>query len=409
MKLFKPFIPFILFLPLFCSAENISLNFKNLSVSAFAQATFKDMLHRDFVLSPDVTKLDKEITVSIKSISLVQLPALVERVLAQNQISIVQQDNVFYLSLLALDRYDIGSMPSGSNNVLNNKTLSASPPDLASAEILSSSVFTPIFRKSSFVTDILNAVFKSKPATSAGSSVVLLASDDELKKMLVLCSKIDSEPSKVKISATFVEVSNSDSKSLGLSVVASFLGSSLGINIGESSHGSLQLKGKNFQVVLDALASDGRFKQVSNPSALSDDGERINLNFGDSVPTVSGTSLDKNGNALQQIQYQQSGVLLSVLPSVLSTGKINLVVDGQVSSFSNTTSGVTSSPTLTKRQVQTAVTLDDNEILIIGGLSNEKSSDSNSGFSFLPTSWSTNSNSKSKTDLVLIITASLIK
>lgn len=214
---------------------------------------------------------------------------------------------------------------------------------------------------------------------------------------------------RVRLSATFVEVSNTSSSNLGVSVIADVLGARLGLSVGDTSSGSLTLKTNRFQAVIDALASDGRFKQVASPSAVVDDDEKSMLSFGDSVPTIGSTTLDKNGNPNIQVQYQQSGVVLNVQPAVLGSGRINVVVDGQVSSFSKTTNGVNGSPTLSKRQVQTAVTVDDGELLMIGGLNDSRLVGATSGLSFLPETWRGKSSSSSNTDLVLILSASVIK
>jgi type II secretory pathway component GspD/PulD (secretin) len=127
------------------------------------------------------------------------------------------------------------------------------------------------------------------------------------------------------------------------------------------------------------------------------------------VPTIASTTLDRNGTPVQQVQYQQSGVLLNVQPAVLGSGKINVQIDGQVSTFSATTTGVSGSPTLSKRQVQTTVTVDDGELLIVGGLNNNRMVENKTGISFLPKSWAAHNSSNSNTDLVLILSASVVK
>jgi type II secretory pathway component GspD/PulD (secretin) len=119
--------------------------------------------------------------------------------------------------------------------------------------------------------------------------------------------------------------------------------------------------------------------------------------------------LDKNGNPIQQVTYQSSGVLLDVTPRVLGSGKINITLDGSVSSFSPTTTGVSGSPTRTKRQVQTTVTVDDGELLVIGGLNSNKEAANTSGLSFLPRSWRGSSSSTASSDLVLILSATVVK
>jgi hypothetical protein len=70
--------------------------------------------------------------------------------------------------------------------------------------------------------------------------------------------------------------------------------------------------------------------------------------------------------------------------------------------------GVTGSPTLVKRQVKTQVTVGDGEVILIGGLNDQQSSRSSSALSFFP-SWSAKSSSSSSTDLVLVLSAKVVK
>ena len=184
------------------------------------------------------------------------------------------------------------------------------------------------------------------------------------------------------------------------------LGARFGAELGATnSGGALSLSGARFQAVVDALESDGRFKQVSNSRVVGDDREVMSLSVGDETPTISSTGKDQQGNAVQNIVYRPSGVLVSVTPRVLGNGKINLSIDGQISSFKTTVTGVSGSPTLIKRQVRTGVTLASGEVLLIGGLSDEHSNETASGLAFLPESWRVRNSGKVNTDLVLIVSA----
>lgn len=424
----KLFVGLLVSLPFICGAEPVALNFNAIPLVQFAQSTYKIMMKRDFVLSSELLAMEKPISVSVRNISSEVLPKFVERILSSQGVSSVERDGIYYLSVASAEVGGrsgatpiqlSGQIRSGQGSFGESGSVGAVERDDYSSNSNSRSgdqglddernIYEPLNRKADFIALVLNAVFSSKPAVVSGGAVVISASKDRLQKVLTVAKGIDTAPHKVKVSATFVEVSTNASSGVGVSVIADLLGVKLGIKLGDTSSGSLTLKGNSFQAVLDAITSDGRFRQVSNPTALVDDYEKTNVSFGDSVPTVSSTTLDKNGNPIQQIVYQQSGVLLDVTPRVLSSGRINLTVDGQVSSFSATTTGVTSSPTLSKRQVQTALTMDDGEILIIGGLNNNKTVNNESGFSFLPKSWSLKNENSANTDLVLILSASVVK
>ena len=399
---------------------DVALNFNAIPLVQFVQSTYRVMLKRDFVLSPELLATEKPISVSVRSIKVGELPGFIEGVLLSQGIKSELRNGVYFLSLSGY-----GSAPAAAGTPLRltgNLGSDYLPMQSAPAQILPAThqaapsdidlereVYRPRNRKPDFIAAVINAAFQTKPAFSSSDYVVFSGLPGELEKMRKLADQVDEPSRKVRISATFVEVSTTASNSLGVSVVADVLGAQLGVRLGDTSNGSISLKSANFQAVIDALSNDGRFKQVAAPTAVMDNNEKGSLSFGDSVPTISSTTLDRNGNPIQQVQYQQSGVLLNVQPSVTGAGRINVAVDGQISSFSPTTTGVSGSPTLSKRQVQTSVTVEDGELLLIGGLNNNKTVDNSSGFSFLPKSWAVKSGNNANTDLVLVLSASVVK
>lgn len=404
----------LLALPCYGHAEVVALNFESLPLVRFAHSTYQAMLNRDFVMSPELLASEKPISVRVRSLDTKELPAFVERVLASQGVKSELRDGVYFLSLVD-EKGASGGTPLSLTGAVGapahsvDSFRSATPSSVAELAALEREVYRPRNRKAVFIADVLNAAFGvSRPAYAAQDAVVLSASPLELAKVRRLAEELDTVAGNVKLSATFVEVSTNDSSSLGVSVIADVLGAQLGVKLGDTSGGSLTLKAKGFQAVIDALAADGRFKQVAAPTAVVADNEKSNLSFGDAVPTLASTTLDRNGNPIQTVSYQQSGVILSVQPSLLGSGRISVVLDGQVSSFSATTTGVAGSPTLSKRQVQTTVTLQDGELLMIGGLNNNRSVKNSAGFSFLPKSWASSSSANTNTDLVLILSAAVV-
>lgn len=103
-----------------------------------------------------------------------------------------------------------------------------------------------------------------------------------------------------------------------------------------------------------------------------DDYEPMNITFGDETPTVSSTSKDNAGNPVQNVVYRPSGVIVDVVAKVLGSGKVKIAIDGQISSFKATSTGVSDSPTLIKRQVKTTITASDGEVLLLGGLNDSQ-------------------------------------
>ena len=85
----------------------------------------------------------------------------------------------------------------------------------------------------------------------------------------------------------------------------------------------------------------------------------------------------------QLIQYQSAGTILSISPTV-HDDVIDMKVSQQLSYFVATTTGVNSSPTLIRRSLDTAITAASGDVIVLGGLTETKTTNTRSGVSFLP-------------------------
>ena len=432
----KKWILYLMLLPCMAMANNqpVAINLSSAPLVAFAQATYKNLLERDFVIAPDALALDRKISVSVRSLTPQQLPVFIEGVLADQGISSELRDGVYYLRAAQSSRFAQAPVSSFPPEVATQSASSSAAAFLAPLNRLKSGegegyfdggyasgiaasssgrrrddeseVYAPAGRSADFLVQVVAAAFGPRSAVAAGNQIVLTGSASELNKMRILLGALDQLPRMVDVSASWVEVTDNASSGRGISIMASVLGAKFGASLGSvNSASAISLRGTNFQLVIDALNTDGRFKQVSNSRIVGDDYQKMVLTVGDETPTIASTGKDNSGNSVQNIVYRPSGVIVDVLPKILGSGKINLAIDGQISSFKPTASGVTGSPTLIKRQVKTAVTVNDGEVLLIGGLNDAQTVDSSSGFSFLPSSWAARSGTKLHTDLVLILSA----
>jgi len=415
----KTIIAVLLFLAVQVTmAAPIQFNFDRVELTQFLAATYGDAMKKNFVISPQLLNESKKITLHL-DVERDRLPQFMADYMQRLGIEAPEKDGVVYLSAAsttpaapagneAMPMLPLPSgVPGGSAAVAVAGVPGQLPMPQTDKEVR---LFRPVHRDADFMVAVLNAAFGPNTANRAGGQLVITASKTAIEKAMTLAGDIDVAPAKVTVSATFVEVSSNDGKSRGFSLIANVLGARLGANIGTTDSGSaLSIKSATFEAVINALDSDGRFRQVSNPRVIVDDYEKTTISVGDETPTISGTSLDNNGRQIQQIVYRSSGVILDVLPKVLGNGKIMMTIDGQVSSFQSTTTGVNNSPTLVKRQVKTNLTLDDGEVMVIGGLNDTKSTSNTSGISFLPKFLSVTNEQSSKTELVLVLSAQVSK
>lgn len=428
----KAFFISLCFFPLvaYGAPQPVSLNFKDTSLMAFGEAMFKAVLQRDFVVSPDVIGSDKRITINVKNIDRQDLPKFVEELLLSQGVATTLKDGVYYLSL---DRHPASLAQEGAVQALPEAQLAGSgaamsellpvpaeaalrgSPVLVPASVQSvgsrvdedeSVLFTPSNRDTEFMLAVATSAFGARSAVRAGPHLVLTGSKSTLAKLQKLLDAADTAPKGLTVSASWIEVSRNDSDGRGISLLANVLGAKFGFSLGAVNSGSaISIRNSNFELVIDALKTDSRFKQVSNSRVSGDDYEPMNVTFGDETPTVSSTGKDNAGNPVQNVIYRPSGVIVDVVAKVLGSGRVKIAVDGQISSFKATSTGVANSPTLIKRQVKTTITVADGEVLLLGGLNDSQTSHSSSGLLFLPNSWAPTTNSVSRTELVLVLSA----
>ena len=103
------------------------------------------------------------------------------------------------------------------------------------------------------------------------------------------------------------------------------------------------------------------------------DNTSARIQVGASVPVPIGSALtpvQSNGSSLfaQTIQYQDTGVILTVTPHINSSGIVTITLTQQFSSaFPNATSQIVA-PVINKSSFQTSVVLADGEPLALGGI-----------------------------------------
>jgi type II secretory pathway component GspD/PulD (secretin) len=397
-------------------SDPVSFSFSGVPLVQFAQATYRDLLHRDFVVSSELLGVGKKVTINVKGVQVDQLPSFVDQVLASQGVRSTLRGGVYYLDAATSPGPQLDQVDQVSSKPGPLAASAAAPRDQVKVDQVKVDdpakdelrVVEVMNRPVDFVIQAVNAAMGVNAARPGGGSrLVVSAPKDRIDLVLDLVDQLDVAADQVEVSASFVEVTTNDAHTSGLSLVAGLVSHKLNLTV-DPGQGRFSIGGGRYQLVLDALAGDGRFNQVSNSRVVGDDAEHLALSVGDETPTIGSTGKDQLGNAVQNVVYRPSGVILDVTPRVLGSRRLALQVDGQVSAFQQTTTGVTGSPTLVKRQVKTSVSVADGEVLVIGGLNDTKSTRSKSGFSFLPSTWSNRNQLESKTDLVLILSARVL-
>jgi general secretion pathway protein D len=102
------------------------------------------------------------------------------------------------------------------------------------------------------------------------------------------------------------------------------------------------------------------------------DNQEARILVGQEIPVTTGEALSDNfDNAFRTVQRQNVGILLQVKPQINAGGAIKLALRQEVSSIAGPVSRNSADLILNKREIETTITVDDGEIVGIGGLLDE--------------------------------------
>ncbi|WP_227028747.1 type II secretion system secretin GspD [Azotobacter chroococcum] len=133
--------------------------------------------------------------------------------------------------------------------------------------------------------------------------------------------------------------------------------------------GRLSGSGLNFAVLLKALQDDLKSNILSTPSLLTLDNQAASILVGQEIPVSTGSTLSNDNDANNQfrtIERKDVGVKLLITPQINEGGAVQLQIEQEVSSVGDQVGddGVS----FNKRQIKTAVLVDNGATIVLGGL-----------------------------------------
>ncbi|HHH44868.1 MAG TPA: type II secretion system protein GspD [Gammaproteobacteria bacterium] len=135
--------------------------------------------------------------------------------------------------------------------------------------------------------------------------------------------------------------------------------------------GKIGGSGVNFAAVVNALAGDSDVNILSTPSLVTLDNEEAEIIVGQNVPFVTGSFTNTGAaagsvNPFQTVQREDVGITLKVKPQINEGNSIIMEITQEVSTISNDAQAV--DLITNKRNIKTNVLVDDNHIVVLGGL-----------------------------------------
>ncbi|MDP9520849.1 type II secretion system secretin GspD [Pseudomonas putida] len=238
------------------------------------------------------------------------------------------------------------------------------------------------------------------------NAVVMVGPDSELAAYRTIVEQLDIRRAQVVVEAIIAEVSDSSAQELGVqwlfadekfgAGIVNF--GSNGVNIaniaGAAAGGDNEALGDllsattgatagighfgggfNFAMLVNALKGKSGFNLLSTPTLLTLDNAEASILVGQEVPFVTGSVTQNNANPYQTIERKEVGVKLRIKPQINIDNSVRLDIVQEVSSIAE--SSAASDVITNKREIKTKVMVEDNGLVILGGLISDELSTSN--------------------------------
>lgn len=310
--------------------------------------------------------------------------------------------------------------------------------ELKKAQLKATELVTKIFTINYANLDDISTQFKLLTTEGVGASVnrdirtnKIIVNDipESIKKMGEILKELDIPEKQVMIEARIIEATTTFTQTLGVSwglhykdqtgtLVPGLMGvdttfggqtsapATTGVGTGNGALGmTFGLGNVGISVQLNAAATAGLVKTISNPKIATLNNKTAKITQGDQIPYISSTS-DKT-----ETKFILAALSLEVTPHINPDGTISMKIDAKNDQMGSlVTAGSSTAPAITTKQASTEMLLKDGETVVIGGIYKDDDHDTDSGTSFLMDIpvlgklFKSNVKSKTKSELLVFIT-----
>ena len=240
------------------------------------------------------------------------------------------------------------------------------------------------------------------------NTLLVYATPYEYQKIERILNKLDVVATQVLIEASIVEVTLRDALEYGLEwAFDNNLGGGLQPQAGFSY--TITNSAGAVKAVLNALAEDSLINVISTPSVMVLDNHTASIHVGDQQPIQSQSTVTNGGNVQNSITYKDTGVKLTVTPSVNDGGLVTLDIEQSVTDV-GPVDAATRQRSFLERNVSSRVAIRSGESVVLGGLIRDNETEGQSGVPVLKdiplvgSLFSTTTMASTRTELLIFIT-----
>jgi general secretion pathway protein D len=138
----------------------------------------------------------------------------------------------------------------------------------------------------------------------------------------------------------------------------------------------------DISAVLNALSEESLINVISTPSVMVLDNHTAYIHVGDQVPTFDQQTESDGGRITQSVTYKDTGVKLTVTPSVNAGGLVTMDIEQSVTDI-GPIDAATGQRAFNERNIMSRVAVRSHESIVLGGLIRENASNAESGVPIL--------------------------
>jgi general secretion pathway protein D len=227
-------------------------------------------------------------------------------------------------------------------------------------------------------------------ADEDNNAILVLASQQDYRSIEAAIKRLDIAPRQVLIEATIAEVSLSNTLTHGVRWFLENSGNELGINApvptsasGEGLAFAFFDDARQLSAFFDLLATQSSVKFLSTPQVMVLDNQTATIRVGDQIPVTTRSSqstTNPDAPIVTEVQFRDTGTLLTVTPRINAGGQVMLEISQEVSlPGTEPAVGGGGNVAIAQRSINSSVIVQSGQSVVLGGLILETTSDGKSG------------------------------
>lgn len=269
----------------------------------------------------------------------------------------------------------------------------------------------------------------------ATNSLVILASPTDYQNLLLVIQRLDKRRRQVFVQAVIAEVSLDKLMDIGAQLTLGgggaggttgfagmldpfgFMGATPTVQqaaIATILRGFISQSNVQIGGVLKALQSNGIVNVLSTPTIMTSDNKEAEIFVGENVPFLTQTNITSGGISQQSVERKDTGIILKITPQISEGEYVKLDIYQEISAVKDS-QGQAKDLVTTKRSAKTSVVVKDQDSVIIGGLIQDRDTETISkvpGLGDIPLlGWmfKTKTMQRHKTNLLILLRPHIIR